>query len=169
MVDGERDVQWVDWDNSKTMRKMLPLTLAACGLLSFVAYTATHRPASKAVNTEKISIGRRSGKALLPAPGAKPVPLALELSNPNDARRYVTKLTVAVASSPRRCPGAANLRIVQSNVSSRRPLRVPGKGSVTLPAQGISAPTIQLVNRPVSQDGCKGASFPLRFTVSARR
>jgi hypothetical protein len=151
------------------MRKMLLLMLAAGGLLSFAACAATHRPASKAVNAEKISIGRRSGKALLPAPGAKPVPLALRLNNSNDARRYVTRLTVAVTNSPRRCPSAANLRIVQSNVSSRHPLRVPGKSSVTLPAQGISTPTIQLVNRPVSQDECKGARFPLRFTVSARR
>jgi hypothetical protein len=134
------------------------------------AYAATHRPASKAVGAEKIiSISRRSGKALLPAPGAEPVPLALRLSNSGDARRYVTGLAVAVTRGPARCRAAANLRIVQANASSRHPIRVPGGGSVILPAQGVSAPTIQLVNRPVNQDGCKGARFPLRFTVSARR
>jgi hypothetical protein len=143
--------------------------LAACGLLSFAAYAATHRPASKATNAEKISIGRRSGNALLPAPGAKPIPLALRLNNSNDARRYVTGLTVAVTSGPRRCPSLANLRIVQSNLSSRNPLEIPERGSVTLPAQGVSAPTIQLVNRPVNQDGCKGARFPLRFMIRGHR
>ena len=154
---------------SKATSKMLLLALAACALPGLVAYAAMHKPASKAVGAGKISISRRSGKALLPAPGAEPVPLALRLSNSGDARRYVTGLAVAVTRSPARCRAAANLRIVQSNASSRHPIRVPGRGSVTLPAQGISAPTILLVNRPVSQDGCKGARFPLRFTYSARR
>jgi hypothetical protein len=104
----------------------------------------------------------------LSAPGAKPAPLALRLSNSSNVRRYVTRLTVAVTGSPRRCRSSANLRIVQSSVSARHPIGVPGRGSVTLPAQGVSAPTIQLVNRPLSQDGCKGARFPLRFTFSDR-
>jgi hypothetical protein len=150
------------------MRKMLAMALVACGLPGLASYAATHRPASKGAGAEKISIDRGSGRALLPAPGAKPVPLALRLSNSGGARSYVTGLAVAVARSPARCRAAANLRIVQSNVSPRHPVRVPGGGSATLPAQGVSAPTIQLVNRPVNQDGCKGARFPLRFTFTYR-
>jgi hypothetical protein len=146
------------------MCKVLPIVLAACGLPVVAAYAARHGPASKAPGAGPISVSRGSGKALLPAPGAKPAPLALRLSNSGAARSYVTKLTVAVTGSPAGCRGAANLRIVQSNASSRRPIRVPGRGSVTLPAQGVSVPTIQLVDRPVNQDGCKGARFPLRFT-----
>lgn len=146
------------------MRKVLPTVLAVCGLPGVAAYAATHGPASKAPGAGPISVSRGSGRALLPAPGAKPVPLALRLSNSDDARSYVTKLTVAVTRSPAGCLGVENLRIVQSSTSSRRPIRVPGRGSVTLPAQGVSAPTIQIVNRPVNQDGCKGARFPLRFT-----
>jgi hypothetical protein len=157
--------------NVKTMRQVLPLVLAVCGLPGLAAYAATHRPASKAAGAGKISISRGSGKALLSAPGAKPVPLALRLSNSGGARSYVTGLAVAVARSPARCRAAANLRIVQANASRRHPIRIPGGGSVILPAQGVSAPTIQLVNRPVNQDGCKGARFPLRFkfTYRARR
>jgi hypothetical protein len=157
--------------NGKAMRKVLPIVLAAGGLPCLAAYAATHKPASKAVSAGKIAIDGGSRKAFLAAPGAKPVPLALGLSNSGDARSYVTRLTVAVTRSPARCRGAANLRIVQSNASSRHPIRVPGGGSVRLPAQGVSAPKIQLVNRPVNQDGCKGARFPLRFafTYSAHR
>jgi hypothetical protein len=153
------------------MGKMLLLALAVFGLPGLAAYAATHRPASPAMGAEKISIDRGSGKALLPAPGAKPAPLILRLSNSSDAWSYVTRLTVSVAPGPARCRAATNLRIVQSNVSSRHPIRVPGRGSITLPAQGASAPKIQLVNRPVNQDGCKGARFPLRFafTYSAHR
>jgi hypothetical protein len=153
------------------MRKMLLLALVGCGLPALAAYAATHRPASKAGGAGKISITPRGGMAFLLGPGAKPAPLALRLSNSAAARSSVTGLTVAVARSPARCRSSANLRIVQSNVSSHHPIRIPGKGSVTLPAQGVSAPKIQLVNRPVNQDGCKGASFPLRFafTYSAHR
>jgi hypothetical protein len=152
--------------NAKAMRQVL-LALAVCGLPGLAAYAATHKPASKAVGAGKIAIDGGSRRAFLAAPpGAKPVPLALRLSNSGGARSYVTRLAVAVARSPARCRAAANLRIVQSNVSHRHPVRVPGRGSVTLPAQGVSAPTIQLVNRPVNQDGCKGARFPLRFTFT---
>jgi hypothetical protein len=150
------------------MRNMLLLALVACGLPALAAFAATHRPASKAVGAARISIDRGSGRVFLPAPGAKRAPLALRLSNASSVRRYVTGLTVAVRGGPRRCHSEVNLRIVQSNVSNRNPIRVPGRGSVTLPAQGVSAPTIQLVNRPVSQDGCKGARFQLRFKLTDR-
>jgi hypothetical protein len=157
--------------HGKAMRKMLLLALASCLLPVLAAYAATQRPAAKTGGVEVISVAPKSGKAFLPAPGAKPVMLALRLGNSSGKRRYVTRLTVAVARSPSRCRSSANLRIVQSNVSSRRPIRIPARGSVTLPAQGVSAPTIQLLNRPVNQDGCKGARFPLRFafTHSAHR
>lgn len=151
------------------MRKILPLVLAVCVLPVLVAYAATHRGASKGAGGVRISVSPRSGRAFLPAPGAEPVPLALRLGNPGAARVSVTGLTVGVKQSPPGCPGAANLRIVQSNVSRRRPVRVPGRGSVTLPAQGVTAPTIQLFDRPINQDACKGARFPLLFTTSAHR
>jgi hypothetical protein len=150
------------------MRRVLPLVLVVCGLPGLAAYATTHGPASKATGAGKISVSRASGKAFLSAPGAKPVPLALRLSNSGVARRHVTRLTVAVARSPARCRAGANLRIVQANVSPRHPIRIPGGGSVVLPAQGVSAPTIQLVNLPVNQDGCKGARFRLRFTFAYR-
>jgi hypothetical protein len=153
------------------MRRILLLALVACGLPGLAAYAATQMPAAKAGGATKISIAPSSGRVFLPGPGAKPVTLALRLSNAGNEGSYVTRLTVAVARSPSRCRSSGNLRIVQSNVSPRHRIRVPGRGSITLPAQGVSAPRIQLLNRPVNQDGCKGARFPLRFafTYSAHR
>jgi hypothetical protein len=148
------------------MRKMLLLALAACGLPTLAAYAATHKAASKTVGAGRISIIPGSGSAFLPGPGAKPVKLALRFSNSSSERVYVTGLAVAVARSPSRCRSATNLRIVQSNASNRHPIRIPAGRSIALPAQGVSAPTIKLVNRPVSQDGCKGARFPLRFAFA---
>jgi hypothetical protein len=46
-------------------------------------------------------------------------------------------------------------------------VRVPAGGSVTLPMQGVSAPTIRLLNLPVNQDACKNARFSLSYSGSA--
>jgi hypothetical protein len=151
------------------MRKALSLVLVLAGLPCLAAYAATHNSAAHKATGGKVTIGRASARAFLPAPSAPATPLALRLINSADSRRLVTSLTVAVGESAPGCPSRANLRIAQSNVSRRRPLRIPAAGSVTLPAQGVSAPTVRLLDRPVNQDGCKEARFPLRFTFSEGR
>jgi hypothetical protein len=93
--------------------------------------------------------------------------IQVHLSNPNDVPIFVTSLSVAVSGGPVGCPSAGNISVVQSGVSSSVPVEVQAHGSVTLPAQGASAPTIQLVNLPVNQDACQQAQFPLSFTGSA--
>ena len=98
---------------------------------------------------------------------AEPSPIPLTLGNPNRARIFVTRLRVAVTSSPPGCPGAQNLRILQSNATRAHPIAIPARSSVRLPAQGRSAPKIQLVDRPVNQDGCKRGRFSLRFSGRA--
>jgi hypothetical protein len=103
-----------------------------------------------------------SGSELFP--GGPPETIPLTLYNPSDEALYVTSVTVAVSRSPAGCEAASNLRLTQSNVSAERPVIVPAKGSVTLPAQGASAPTVQLLELPSNQDACKGASFRLRYT-----
>jgi len=101
-------------------------------------------------------------------PGAPPQPIALTLSNPNSVAIYVTSLQVAVtASSSPGCSPAANLALTQSSASSSAPVRVPAGGSVTLPAQGVSAPTLRMLNLPVNQDACKNARFTLGYSGSA--
>ena len=100
-------------------------------------------------------------------PGAAPIALPLRISNPNLVPIVVTALRVAVARDPAGCDSASNLELAQSDVSSRKPLRIPAGGTVRVPSQGVLAPTIRLRNLPVNQDGCKNVSFPLSFSGTA--
>ncbi len=100
-------------------------------------------------------------------PGAGPQAIRLVLSNPNGVSIFVTRLTVTVHGGSAGCDSAENIGLVQSDVSSVAPLEVHAHGSVTLPARGRSAPTIQLLDLPVNQDACQKARFPLSFTGSA--
>jgi hypothetical protein len=109
---------------------------------------------------------RPSGLADL-YPGAPAQSLSIAVHNPNPVPILVTSLQVSVSADPAGCASAENLALGQSNASTSTPLTVPGGGSVALPAQGISAPTIALRDLPVNQDACQGARFPLRFTGSA--
>ena len=99
-------------------------------------------------------------------PGA-PQTIGITLNNPTGVSMFVTSLSVTVSSSPAGCHSARNIGLLQSDVSSVAPVEIQAHGSVTLPAQGRSAPTIQLVNLPVNQDACQNARFPLSFTGSA--
>jgi len=100
-------------------------------------------------------------------PGAAPQAIRLTLSNPNGISIFVTSLTVTVPSGPAGCDSATNLILAQSSVSSAAPVEIQAHGSVTLPAQGRSAPAIGLMDLPVNQDSCQNARFPLSFTGSA--
>jgi hypothetical protein len=101
-------------------------------------------------------------------PGAPARPIALTLSNSNSVAIYVTSLQVTVtASTSPGCSPPTNLALTQSSVSSAAPVRIPAGGSVTLPAQGVTAPTIRLLNLPVNQDACKNARFSLGYSGSA--
>jgi hypothetical protein len=100
-------------------------------------------------------------------PGAAPHSIPLTLRNSNGVPIYVTELTVAVTNSPPGCSSSTNISLSQSSASATIPVLIQANGSVTLPAQGVTAPTIQLVDLPVNQDACKGATFSLSFTGSA--
>lgn len=112
-----------------------------------------------------ISAGETVGGLLYP--GAAPQAIRITLSNPNGVSIFVTSLTVTVPSGPAGCNSTTNISLAQSNVSSAIPVEIQAHGSLALPAQGRSAPTIQLVNLPVNQDACQNARFPLSFTGSA--
>jgi hypothetical protein len=118
------------------------------------------------VTNRDFTISGSAGALLYPGAAARPI--ALTLSNPNSVAIYVTALQVTVAGSSRPgCSAATNLALTQSNASSSAPARVPAGGSVTLPAQGVSAPTIRMLNLPVNQDACKNATFSLSYSGSA--
>jgi hypothetical protein len=104
-------------------------------------------------------------------PGASGL-LPLSISNPNDFDLLVSNLVVTAAAGSSRagCDGVANLGIAQSNAAlGAASLLVPAHGSVTLPAQGATAPVVTMLDLPTSQDACKGALFTLAFSGSGTR
>ncbi len=101
-------------------------------------------------------------------PGAPPAALPLAVTNPNPVPIFITSLRAIATTDPLGCTSAENLAIYRSSASSSQPLEVPARGSVSLPAQGISPPAIQLRNLPVNQDACQSAQFPLVFSGRAR-
>jgi hypothetical protein len=101
-------------------------------------------------------------------PGAPPQPLPLVITNPNPVPIFVTSLQVRATADPADCASAENLLLGGSSASSGAPIKVPANGSVSLPAPGASAPSIQLRDLPVNQDACQRTRFPLAFSGTAR-
>jgi hypothetical protein len=100
-------------------------------------------------------------------PGAPPVALPLRIVNPNPVPIRVTSLSVATTGDPQGCSSSANLEAIPASVSGSAPLKVPAKGSLSLPAPGFSPPAIRLRDLPVNQDACQGTQFPLAFSGKA--
>jgi hypothetical protein len=110
-----------------------------------------------------------SGSAVdLLYPGAPAQAIALKLTNPNSRAIFVTDVQVTVASSNGAdCSAATNVAVTQSDVSATNPVRIPAGASVTLPAQGVAAPKIRMLNLSTNQDACKNATFSLSYDGSA--
>jgi len=100
-------------------------------------------------------------------PGGPALTIPLHIFNPNPQPIVVTSITVSVAGNPPGCSAEENLRLTQSNASTAQPLRVAPGETVVLPAQGVTAPTIQFLDLPVNQDACQNATFPLLYSGSA--
>jgi hypothetical protein len=96
--------------------------------------------------------------------------LPLTVSNPHPFDLVVTDLVVTVrsGSSQPGCDGPSHLAVTQSNTAGGGvSILVPANGSVTLPAQGATAPYVAMLNLASSQDACKDAVFDLAFTGAA--
>lgn len=117
------------------------------------------------VDDESFSVSAGVIRSLYP--GAVPLSIPLRLTNSNGVPIYVTSLQVAVTSSSAGCNSSTNISLTQSSASSTNPVLIQANSSVTLPAQGVAAPTIKLLDLPVNQDACRNATFPLSFTGSA--
>jgi len=102
---------------------------------------------------------------LYPGEPAQPVPLTI--GNPNSTPIEVTSLTVVLGSSAAGC-AAENFELTASSASPATPLVVPAEGTVDLPATGITAPSISLLDLPVNQDACQGAELELALSGEAR-
>ncbi len=100
-------------------------------------------------------------------PGMAPQQLPVSLTNPNSEAIQITALEASVDPDSTECPGAANFRLTAAGVSEADPLTVPAGGTVRLPAQGFSAPTIAMLDLPISQDACQGIQLRLEFSGEA--
>jgi hypothetical protein len=102
-------------------------------------------------------------------PGADPAPIPVTLRNPASTRVSVTGLTVSIdnTSLPAGCD-LSSFQLNQSNVSSTQPVTVPGNGAVTLPAQGVTAPSIAMLDTNTDQDGCQGTTVTLDYGESTQ-
>ena len=100
------------------------------------------------------------------------VPLDLELTNPYDVEVTVHGLTVAVThvDAPRSDADHA-CTVADFEVRMLAPdleLSLP-PGTSRLSGQGLAPsqwPAVGMTNRPVNQDGCKGASMTLEYEAS---
>ena len=89
------------------------------------------------------------------------------MTNPYDFPLSVTGLTVTVlaATSQPGCNGSANLQVAQSNTAGGAvSIVVPALSSVTLPAQGATAPVVTMLNLATNQDACKSTTFSLSYS-----
>jgi hypothetical protein len=104
-------------------------------------------------------------------PGAGSL-LPLTVSNPYDFDLRVSLLRVNVlsGSSQPGCDGRANLQVTQSNTAGGSvSVIVPATGSVTLPAQGATAPLVAMLDLATNQDACKNAVFTFSFSGEGMR
>ena len=101
--------------------------------------------------------------------------LNLAITNPNHLRLSVRSLTVSVqgVSAPnatRSLPCAcADFLVIQ--FSGRYLLIVPAANARTLVALGVPSrewPQVAILDRPLDQDGCQGASVTLFYAGTAR-
>jgi hypothetical protein len=98
--------------------------------------------------------------------------LPLTVTNPYDfpLRVWSLRVTVLAATSQPGCDGAANLQVTQSSAASGAlSITIPALASVTLPAQGATAPVVTMRDLPTNQDACKNATFALSFSGTGTR
>lgn len=101
-------------------------------------------------------------------PGAAAAPIAVKLTNPSSLAISVTALTVTLSAGglPAGCD-AAWFAFAPSSLSPSHPVVVAAGGSVTLPAQGATAPTVRMLESGTNQNACRGANLTLRYSGSA--
>jgi hypothetical protein len=99
-------------------------------------------------------------------PGAAPSTIPVVITNPNSVAITVTALQVTAGGGGPGCAPAGNVALTAPALAGGK-LRIAAHGSVALPSAAVGAPTIALLELPVNQDACKGASFALAFSGSA--
>jgi hypothetical protein len=119
-------------------------------------------PASAGV---PFTISGSAAGLLYPGGAARTIPLTL--SNPNTVAIHVTSVAISLQASnlPAGC-AASNYGLSQASVPGAG-IEIPAHASVTLPAQGATAPLIQIVETHSNQDPCEGTRLALDYSGSA--
>jgi hypothetical protein len=121
---------------------------------------------------QPFTIGGSSSSRLYP--GGSTASINLSLTNPNSVTIYITHMTVSLTSITK--PNAnATHPCTASDFSLTQytggfPITVP-PGTKTLLQLGYAPgalPSITMLNRPVNQDGCKGATLTFTYAGSAQ-
>jgi hypothetical protein len=105
-------------------------------------------------------------------PGGDARPIAITVHNPNSLPIYVTALTISATTDTARGCSHNDVVLTQADLttatSSPNAIVIPANGSVTLPAQGVSAPTIELLDNGHDQTPtCAGQTFSLTYGGTA--
>jgi uncharacterized membrane protein len=109
------------------------------------------------------------------APGIS-LPVNLGITNPNNKTLSVTNLSVSIKSVTRAPDVAGNLQCgtadyVVTQYSGPYPLTVPPGSTSLLSGLGIPStkwPQVKMLDTPVNQDGCKGATLQLVYSGSGQ-
>jgi hypothetical protein len=144
-----------------TVRVVLTLVL---GAVASVAASALPDVAASAAPSEMNLTGTASG---LLYPGAKGSSVPVTLQNPSGETVYFTRVLVTVESTgDSRCrPDWFQTSGVE--VSAKR-VAVPPGSSIRLPAGGVRAPTIRMLESGTNQDACQNARLTLSYTTRAQ-
>ena len=142
------------------------LRVVAIGVRGHRSQTIAYRWTIVPETTFTLSLARPAQEQLYPGGPALAIPLVI--GNPSDQTLFVERLVVTASTDSASCPASRNLKVTGSDVSGRRPIRVGPHEQVTLPAEGVTAPTVRMLELPVNQDGCKDARVKLHYVGAGR-
>ena len=129
---------------------------------NFTQITYSWKVAAGSIQDFAMSGNLAPADLLYPGGATRSIPVTFD--NPNGDAITVTAFTVSVdpATLPSGCL-TSWFPITQSNIASTAGVVVAGNGSVTLPSQGVTAPTVRMTDSG-NQDACRNATFTLRYT-----
>ena len=138
---------------------------AAAGRAVSVSSPAVYQWTISAAGGMPFTISGNAAGALYPGGPAKPI--SLTLNNPSGVPIYVMSVNVAVETSslPAGC-SAAGYRVTQATFPAAG-IAVPADSSISLPAQGATDPSIQMIDTGTNQDACESANLTLSYSGSA--
>jgi hypothetical protein len=100
-------------------------------------------------------------------PGAPPRPIRVRVKNRSAHPIRITRVSVDVrATGSPDCPTAW---FRTKPARRKRGVLVRGKGRITLPARGMRAPTIAMIESGTNQDACQGARLTLVAQARSKR